>query len=195
MVEGGADNVWRGRRVRLRAVEPDDADAYAAWDDDHEMARNLDVIAFPRSRQAARRWAERESEAIREGDNFRFVVVDRQERVVGDVTVHDADRRSGTFSYGVAIAHQHRAQGYATEAVALVLRFFFEELRYQKVTVTIHASNEPSIRLHEKLGFQREGRIRRIVFTRGRHEDALLFGLTAEEFASGPAPRLLMTGP
>ena len=50
------------------------------------------------------------------------------------------------------------------------------------MTVQVHAFNEASIRLNEGLGFQQEGRLRRVVFTRGRHFDSLVFGLTAEEF-------------
>ncbi len=71
---------------------------------------------------------------------------------------------------------------YASEAIVLVLRYFFEELRYQKVTVTVYSFNAPSIRLHESLGFQREGCLRRTVFTQGQHFDEIFFGMTVEEF-------------
>jgi len=41
----------------------------------------------------------------------------------------------------------------------LILKYYFEELRYQKVTVPVHANNPASIRLHEKLGFKKKVRI------------------------------------
>ena len=50
------------------------------------------------------------------------------------------------------------------------------------MTVTIFSFNEPSVRLHERLGFQLEGRIRRMAYTGGVHHDALIYGMTAEEF-------------
>jgi RimJ/RimL family protein N-acetyltransferase len=40
------------------------------------------------------------------------------------------------------------------------------------------------VRLHEKLGFQLEGRLRRVVYTRGQYYDELYYGMTAEEFAA-----------
>ncbi|MGI8643788.1 MAG: GNAT family N-acetyltransferase, partial [Thermomicrobiales bacterium] len=58
------------------------------------------------------------------------------------------------------------------------------ELRYQKVTVQVYAFNESSIALHEQLGFQREGRLRRLVYTGGQHHDVLMYGLTREEFGA-----------
>jgi RimJ/RimL family protein N-acetyltransferase len=68
--------------------------------------------------------------------------------------------------------------------VNLVLRYYFRELRYQKCTVQVYDFNDASIALHERLGFQREGRMRRMGYTEGRHFDVLLYGITAEEFAA-----------
>ena len=105
--------------------------------------------------------------------------------VVGDLTTHNCDARVGSFSYGITIRRERRRCGYASEAIALVLRYYFRELRYQKATVTVYSFNEASARLHESLGFQLEGRIRRTVFTDGQRCDELIYGITAEEFAAG----------
>ncbi len=40
-------------------------------------------------------------------------------------------------------------------------------------------------RLHEHLGFQCEGRLRRMEFTQGHYADHLLYGLTVEEWRAG----------
>ncbi len=92
------------------------------------------------------------------------------------------DRRNGTFMYGLGIGREHRRRGYALEATGLVLRYFFEELRYQKGTVHVYGFNEASVRLHEKAGFTMEGRIRRMVYTDGEYHDEIVFGMTAEEW-------------
>jgi len=68
--------------------------------------------------------------------------------------------------------------------ITLVLRYYFRELRYQKATVTVYSFNEASARLHESLGFQLEGRIRRTVFTGRKHCDQLVYGITTEEFGA-----------
>jgi RimJ/RimL family protein N-acetyltransferase len=72
------------------------------------------------------------------------------------------------------------------------LKFYFDELRYQKVTVSVHGDNLPSIHLHESLGFRLEGRLRRMVFTEGAHDDELWFGMTCEEYRE---QRAKPTGP
>jgi RimJ/RimL family protein N-acetyltransferase len=68
------------------------------------------------------------------------------------------------------------------EAIRLMPRYYFDELRYQKATAFIADFNAPSIRLHEKLGFRRGGQLRRMAYTRGQYHDQLAFGQLAEEF-------------
>ena len=102
---------------------------------------------------------------------------------VGDISTNDCDPRVGHLHYGLSVARAYRRKGYASEAILLVLRCYFQELRYQKATITFYSFNEATIALHNGPGFQLEGRIRRAVFTRGQYFDELLVGMTAEEFA------------
>ena len=176
-------SIWQGERVRLRAMEPEDWPVFAEWNADDEAMRNLDFLRFPQSREATRRWVTERAAERPTGDAYTLLMENSNGEVVGGIATHDCDRRAGTWSYGLNVRAGFRGRGYASEAVVLLARYMFGELRYQKCTVTVYEFNDASIRLHERLGFQHEGRIRRIVFTRGRHFDALLFGLTAEEFA------------
>jgi len=50
-------NIWQGERVRLRAVEPEDADCYFGWSQDTDLARADYSIDFPMLREAVRKWA------------------------------------------------------------------------------------------------------------------------------------------
>jgi RimJ/RimL family protein N-acetyltransferase len=175
-------NFWQGPHIRLRAVEPSDAEVFFAWNQDSEMTRDLDWLWPPASLESVKRWAEEESRRKPANDDFFWVIQDREGQVVGCINPHHCDRRTGDFQYGVAVRREHQRKGYASEAILLMLRYFFEELRYQKVTVYINADNVASLRLHEGLGFQLEGRLRRVVFTRGQHLDELLMGMTVEEF-------------
>ena len=163
--EAGVLDFWQGKRIRLRALEPADAEIFFTWNRDSEMPRNVDFVWPPGSLAMQRRWAEEGSLKKMEGDNLFLVMENRDGEVVGSINTHDCDRRTGCFSYGVAVRREHQCRGYASEAIQLVLRYFFEELRYQKVTVHVTSYNAASIRLHQRLGFQLEGRLRRMQFT------------------------------
>ena len=175
-------NYWQGTLIRLRAIEPDDAATFYRWNMDSERARFLDFIWPPSSMASVRAWTEEQTKHNLVNDRFFWVIENTQGEPVGSISTHACDPRGGTFRYGLDIAPEQRRKGYAMEAVGMVLRYYFEELRYQKVTVNIHSDNEASIELHRKLGFQLEGRLRRMGFTGGAYFDELWFGMTAEEF-------------
>ncbi|HLJ81082.1 MAG TPA: GNAT family N-acetyltransferase [Ktedonobacterales bacterium] len=176
-------SIWEGRLVRLRAVTASDWEAFHAWDQDSEMARRSWCIPLPRAPEGTRQWTASVASETPPGDEFRFAIETLAGVLVGSLTVNSCEPRNGTFSYGIAIGLEHRRHGFASEAVRLALRYYFQERRYQKVTAHVYAFNEPSIRLHERLGFQREGCLRRMIYTDGHYFEDLLFGMTAEEFA------------
>ena len=181
---------FEGQLVRLRAIEPSDWEQFHDWDHDSDAQRRSWLIPFPRSTEGTRRWTEQMAGAAPINDVFRWVIEDLQGEMVGTINSHSTERREGTFGYGLAIRREAQRKGYASEAVILVLRYFFDELRYQKCTVHVYSFNEPSIRLHERLGFQLEGRVRRMIYTDGQFFDDLIYGITDDEFAAWhPFPR------
>jgi RimJ/RimL family protein N-acetyltransferase len=177
-------NLFAGRLVRLRALEQRDLEASLPHDLDSEVQRSGWQVEPPRSDEAARRWLEGASTAQPEGDNRRFAIEDRAGDLVGGLNVVDCNPRFGTFGYGIALFRPYWRRGYASDAIKVLLRFYFGELRYQKVLARVYDFNQASIALHCGLGFVEEGRLRRAYFTAGRHHDELLFGMTAEEFAA-----------
>lgn len=184
-------SLWQGHRLRLRAVEVDDWKTFYEWDKDSEGGRLMDYVWFPSSQESVRRWTEEEATSEARGDRFRFQMEALDGgALVGTVNTHSTEPRDGTFSYGLAVLPAHQRKGYAREAIALVLRHFFHELRYQKVNVTVYAYNAPSIALHERMGFALEGRLRRHKYSGGAYHDVLLYGMTREEFDATLLPAL-----
>jgi RimJ/RimL family protein N-acetyltransferase len=177
-------SIWQGKRIRLRAIEPADWEAFDAFDQDSELSRHDDYVYVPRSKEASKRWAEDLATEEHKNDRYFMVIETLTGEIAGAISSHACEARNGTFSYGVALGEAYRRQGYASEAIFLLLRYFFQELRYQKVTAHVYSFNEPSLKLHEKLGFQLEGRLRRMIYTNGQFFDELLFGMTADEFAA-----------
>lgn len=180
-------SIWANHHVRLRAIEPNDWAAFWHDSQDSETARFGHVVPFPLSQVRAQRLAEQAAASWPENDIFRFAIENVQNEIVGTLNTHSCEPRHGTFSYGLAIFRPHQRRGYASAAIGLVLHYFFRELRYQKANVQIYSFNAPSARLHEHLGFQREGVIRRAIYTDGQFWDQLHYGITSDEWAARPA--------
>ena len=181
-MDATGSNIWQGKHIRLRAIEPSDWQTFHEWNLDSDTARFGYELHFPQSEEAAREWARREATRHHDGDEARWVIQGPDGSMAGTINTYSCSRRNGSFSYGVALRGEHRQKGYAAEAILLVLRYFFRELRYHKVTAHVYSFNEPSIRLHEKLGFVCEGRLREVLYTQGHYADEFLYGMTDAEF-------------
>jgi RimJ/RimL family protein N-acetyltransferase len=174
---------WQGKSVRLRAVELDDWKYFVEWDSDIEFSQFTDEVLFPDSQERTKKWIAELATTEPWKHEFRLMIENLEGLCVGTINSHTCNPRVGTFQYGIYVAVEHQHKGFATEAIRLLLTYFFHELRYQKVNVTIHAFNEGSLVLHKKLGFQEEGRLRRMVFAKGEFHDEVILGMTTEEFS------------
>ena len=99
-------------------------------------------------------------------------------RVIGSVSVFDWDRYNRRAGMGYDLAKDCWGQGYAQEAIRGVLRFAFESMRLNRMEIWTSAANVRSLRLAERLGFTRDGSLRRrILEDDGEFYDCAVFGL------------------
>jgi len=177
-------NFWSGEKVRLRAIETKDAGTFYKWaeDYDHESDRHCDEIHFPSTYDGMAARVEAMSKREPQNDQFMWIIENKEGIAVGNINTFDCNGRFGTFKYGLGVTREYWGNGYAKEAIKIILKYYFRELRYQKVTIYIYSFNERSMKLHESLGFKNEGRIRRAIFTNGNYYDEVLYGMTCEEF-------------
>lgn len=179
-------NFWSNEKVRLRPIETKDVGTFFKWESDYddESDRLCDEIHFPSSYDSLMSRVEALSKRGPSNDEFMWIIENKEGVTVGGINTFDCNKRVGTFKYGLGIIREHWGQGYAKKAIHIILKYYFRELRYQKVTVYIYSFNERCMKLHESLGFQCEGRIRRAIFTNGNYYDEVLYGMTCEEFDS-----------
>jgi RimJ/RimL family protein N-acetyltransferase len=92
---------------------------------------------------------------------------------------------NGTAYLSIGIAEEgHRRQGYGREAMALLLRFAFDELNLHRLSLTVFAYNQAAIALYEGLGFVREGVFREHLHRDGQRHDMILYGILRHEWES-----------
>lgn len=174
---------WQGNFVRLRGVREEDAEqVYIARLD--TPARQLLQLEteLPTSPEQIRENLVKRANCQDFNGVILFAFETLQSELAGVVSYHTRDLKNGTFSFGVFTYSPHRQRGYAEDAVRILLKYAFWEQRFQKCNSACIATNQASIRLHQKLGFLEEGRRRRNLFYNGEYHDELLFGLTREEF-------------
>ena len=84
-------------------------------------------------------------------------------------------------------------KGYGTDALRVLLRYAFDELNLQRVSLSVLEGNARAMRSYEKCGFRYEGRERHAWAYDGRRWDEIYMGLLREEWEAMNHDQLTMT--
>jgi ribosomal-protein-alanine N-acetyltransferase len=178
-----------GRRVLLRPLTPAD---FPAWSE--VRLRNEDwLLPWEPRRQPGHPDPTRDRDAFtvrchareRErqlGTGYGFgIFVDHQ--LVGEINLNAVQRGPFQNAYvGYWVDGAKAGRGYVPEAVIVLARFAFEDLRLHRLQVAIIPRNARSRRVMEKLGFREEGIAERYLEINGVWEDHVRYGITVEEW-------------
>jgi RimJ/RimL family protein N-acetyltransferase len=183
-----ADRVvyYEGQRIYFRALDVDDEPLLRKWINDPAVRQHL------LHRPALNSLREREFiEAQGKNPNeYVFGVVAKTgERLIGNIGLHRIDPVSRSAVLGVMIGDTaSQGRGYGREAVRLVLKFAFEELNLNRVSLGVFANNWRAIRTYQKTGFVQEGCARQAQYRNGRYQDEYHFAILRSEWEASREP-------
>ncbi len=110
------------------------------------------------------------------------LAVETEGRLIGGVRLSIQNREHGEADVAYALNRGFWGRGYATEAVRALLGFGFEKLKLHRIFAACHVENAASIRVLEKAGMTREGRLREHRRFGGRWADSFLYAILDREW-------------
>ncbi len=172
----------RTERLRLRALRPDDADAFSA------LHRAPDVMRFLNHEPAdtiekARdvlEWFQNTYDN-HQAVNWAVTLAD-QDDLIGMCGVYGWDRSNRRVDLGYILHPDYWNRGFITEAARAVVGWCFESLAVHRVQADCTEGNEGSARVLLKCGFRHEGTWRENTWEHGRFVNIQQFGLLRHEF-------------
>jgi RimJ/RimL family protein N-acetyltransferase len=169
-----------GDLVRLRPLEPEDADALYRWHNDDEVMRWLQSYFHESLAGLRKRLADREENSH---DKVTLCIETLEERKpIGIVSLRDADPINARAKVDIYIGeHEFWGGGYGTDALRRVCRYGFDTLRLHSIELTVVEANERAVKSYKKLGFQVDGRLRQAFFRDGEWHDELLMCVLKNE--------------
>jgi len=173
-------------RLELRPFRRRDLDAVAeaieSSMDDLELWLPWANRSYGRSE--TNRFLRESVSAWSDGRAFDFAIraLDEPEFHLGNISVWPTSKRERAGEIGYWIHSSATGKGVATEAAARVAQVGFEELELHRITLRIAVGNRPSERVAEKLGFTKEGLLRKEVLVRGRWMDHTLWAMLEDEY-------------
>jgi len=174
------EQMIKGERVTLRAIERDDLPRYVNWLNNPAVIHHLSLY-LPMNSDNENDWyeAQRKDSTIQ---NF-AIMLNEGAAHIGSVGFMNINHREQNAELGILIGEKNQwGQGYGREAIRLALDFGFSELNLHRVYLRVDASNTQAIRCYLSCGFVEEGRLRDTVYHQGHFEDQLIMSVLRPEY-------------
>jgi RimJ/RimL family protein N-acetyltransferase len=97
--------------------------------------------------------------------------------MIGDCGLHFIASRAQEVEFGITLAPEHQAHGYAFEALKELLCYLFNGLGKHRVYGWADARNQASIRLMKRVGMHEEARLRESFWSKGEWVDEVIYAL------------------
>jgi RimJ/RimL family protein N-acetyltransferase len=122
---------------------------------------------------------------VRSGEFAQWAIARRSDDLmIGSCALFAHQQVHRRAAIGYALASAHWGQGFAREALSLVLDHAFNILELHRLEADVDPRNTASTRLLEKLGFVREGVLRERWQVSGEIQDSAIYALLAPDYAA-----------
>lgn len=177
-----------GSRLALRGFREADLDDFYVVHSDPTVMRYWSFPAWTDISQATDYFASARSGRDPERMLCWATTLPATDHLIGGVTLFSINRAQGRADIGYVLGSTHWGNGYAREAVALVLDYAFDTLGLRRVEADIDPRNASSCKLAERLGFVREGLLRERWEVAGEVCDTAMYGLLAKDWQARKSP-------
>ena len=176
----------RSDGLLLRWLTNEDVSSLRAIFSDADVVRFMSIAQLV-SETAVLQFLDEIHNGFQAGTLYQWGVQFEQD-IVGTVTLWRIDRRHRRAELGFALAKAFWGRGLMLHALPAVVEFAFKRLDLHRLEADTDPRNIASIRVLERLGFQREGRLRERYFQSGEIQDSVIFGLLRRDWdGSRPA--------
>lgn len=132
--------------------------------------------------EESRTWIESQPDKWEKGEEYNFAIsYNTGGLYLGGCGLRIIDRNIGIADLGYWVRTSQTKKGIATAASLLLTRFAFNELRLNRVEITVAVDNQASLRVVEKAGAAKEGILRNRLTKNDTPCDAVMFSLIPQD--------------
>lgn len=122
-------------------------------------------------------------ENLRVDDTKSYWIVESDRKAVGVAYIYDIDAKNHNASWGFYLGEKKaRRSGVGYYAEIFMLYFAFEHLKLNKLICEVLAGNDVVWKMHEKIGFKREGLFRSHVKKKNLYHDVVRLALLQSDW-------------
>lgn len=165
--------------VILRPIQEADLDDLCRSVTDPDRYGEFEWTGFKDPRAMRRRW----DEDGWLGETNGRLAVESSGSFAGDVSYKDRTLGTSTgaiYEIGIALFPEHRGHGVGTTAQRLLVDYLFATTPAHRLQAYTEVDNIAEQRALAKVGFEREGVLRSILYRAGSWRDSILYALLRE---------------
>ncbi len=182
-----------GKKIKLRAPEPDDIDQLYAWENNTQFW-HLSNTLVPFSRFDIEQYVLTADKDIYKTRQLRLMIVNKANGIpVGNIDLFDFNPQHERLGLGILIDEKYQGQGFASEALDLCIEYCFDHLMLHQVYANILPTNTLSIKLFERKNFVLTAKKRNWLRINNHWSDEWLYQLINPTPTPRKAPLVLGT--
>lgn len=164
-------------RLVLRAPELQDLEQMYQWENDQSIWY-LSQTLLPFSRFDLEQFILQGNHDIYAEKQYRFMIESKNNNIlIGCIDLFDFDPQNERVGVGILIDRQYRQQGWASEALDILIHYCFKQLKVHQLYCNILSSNINSMNLFKRKHFSEIGVKKEWVFHEGKYQDEILLQL------------------
>ena len=161
----------------LRALEPEDLEFLYAIEN-NESIWEVSHTQTPFSKYVLKQYLENAHLDIFEAKQVRLIIEEKStKKQVGMIDLFDFNPQHKRAGVGILIHPDFQKNGFASEALSLLIAYAFTRLNLHQLYANIAADNSKSISLFTKHNFKKVGVKKEWIFSEGKFKDEVLFQL------------------
>lgn len=164
-----------GDKIFLRALEPNDLDVLYATENNTDLWHVSDTLT-PFSKHILKEYIKESHRDIYDAKQLRLAICLNNNEVIGFIDLFDFNPQHQRGGIGLVIINNfHRGQGYAKDALKVLINYSFSVLNLHQLYCDINQDNTASLNLFKSVGFNEIGFKKDWVYNKGEYKSVLMF--------------------
>jgi len=167
----------KGEKSNLRALEPEDLE-FLYTIENNESFWEISHTQTPFSKYLLKQYLENAHLDIFEAKQLRLLIEEKStKRQIGLIDLFDFNPQHKRAGIGILIHPDFQKNGFAFEALSILIDYAFKYLNLHQLYANITANNSKSISLFTKHKFKKVGIKKDWILSEGKFKDEILFQL------------------
>ena len=166
-----------GNKICLREVRREDLSLFKEWRNNAELTKNFRTVGPI----VCQDWYW--ENVVNNIDKHKvFTIIKKEDAIpIGEIRLSNLNLLDGNAEIGIILNPTERKNGYASEALDLIVSFGFNRLRLNRIEAQYVESNTDSAKLFKRAGFTIDGILRSSKYFDGTYHNVVVASILASE--------------